>query len=90
VVDARNAGPAAAAVVQNRLGDFEPDAQVLQAGGNRSPQIVNASRYYRRGLVPYRRRGSGMGIGDVLLNKPWRCTRRGGLRPKRSELLAIC
>jgi hypothetical protein len=30
-----NASPAAANVVQNRLGDFQPDSQALQAGGNR-------------------------------------------------------
>jgi hypothetical protein len=49
LIDARNASAAAADMVQNRLGDFETDSQALQAGGKRSPQIVNAPRYNRSG-----------------------------------------
>ena len=40
LVDADNAGPAARNVVENGLGHFEADAELLQAGGRRSPQIV--------------------------------------------------
>jgi hypothetical protein len=52
--------PAAADMVQHCLGDFEPDSQALQAGGNRSPQIVNAPGHDRHGV-----RASGCSIGTV-------------------------
>jgi hypothetical protein len=50
LVDARDASAAPADMVQHRLGDFEPDSQALQTGGNRSPQIVNGPMYNQRGV----------------------------------------
>jgi hypothetical protein len=52
LIDPRDARAAPADVVQYRLGDFETDAQAPQAGGNRSPQIVNAARYNRCYRLP--------------------------------------
>ena len=40
LIDADNSGPAACDVVEDALGHFEADAELLQAGGRRSPEIV--------------------------------------------------
>ena len=56
-------------MVQNRFGDFEPDAEALQAGGNRSPPIVNAPRQ-----SAWRSYGGRRSLGTCLVER----TRRTG------------
>jgi hypothetical protein len=47
LIGARNASAGATDMVQNRLGDFEPDAGALQTNRNRSAQIVHVPRHKR-------------------------------------------
>jgi hypothetical protein len=85
LVDSHDAGPAAADVVQHRLGDLETDAQALQSGRNRPAQVVNAPRHDRYGACGGCRsldtgvhnglveRGLRLGLaGERGAQKPWK------------------
>jgi hypothetical protein len=50
LIYARNAGAAAANVIQNGFRHFEPDAKALQAGRDSAAQIMDAPRNERRSL----------------------------------------
>jgi hypothetical protein len=55
LVHAGDPGAASADMVEHPLGDFEPHPEALQAGRNRSTQIMCASGHNRREVRAARR-----------------------------------
>src|SRR5262245_5269362 len=78
LVDADNAGHAAAAMVEHGLGDLKPDAKFLEAAGNGAANIVqrpvgHTARRVEAFLHPAKA-GDGFapdGEGAVGLDQPW-------------------